>query len=199
MGILRGSICYLSGAIEYAPDHGVSWRQDFIQKAKAAKLGILCLDPTNKPEIEGWDSILKGHLREDQQYQQQLQGNGEFKELQRYVSGYRRLDLRLVDYSDFLVVAVNPTIPQWGTANEVYMAESQHKPIFFVGPSGEIFPRWLFDILDITEEDYIRNLFLSVDHLIEHLCKINNGEIKINDEWVLIRQALEKIRQESEA
>lgn len=198
MGLLKGAVGYLSGPIEYVADHGVEWRKKFIDLSKKAKLGILCIDPCNKPEIDGWEELLKRLPREDQIHQRRLQEDGKFEELREYVSSYRRLDLRLVDYSDFIVVVVDPSIPQWGTANEVYMAEAQHKPLFFICPDGmKKLPRWLFDVIDFG--DGRCNVFESVEEVIEHLIQINDRKIKITDEWVLIRQALEKIREESES
>jgi hypothetical protein len=78
------------------------------------------------------------------------------------------------------------------------MAESQHKPLFFICPGGlHRLPRWLFDVIDLRNDG--SNVFESVEEVIDYLSKIDSGEIKITAEWVLIRQALEKIREESEA
>jgi hypothetical protein len=175
MGQLDGAITYLSGAIECAADHGVGWRKQFINLTKTNGLKIAHIDPTNKP-IEGTIQS-----REDQELQTNLQSTGRFEELQQYVQSYRHHDLRFVDYCDFMVVMIHPTIPQWGTANEIYVAENQHKPMFFVCEGGLYkLPRWLFGVIQI------KDVYTSIEEVVKQLTLIDNNTIQLNNDWVLI-------------
>ena len=116
------------------------------------------------------------------------------------MSAYRRFDLRFVDISDFLVVVVDPRVPQWGTANEVYVAEQQHKPMFFICDGGLAkLPRWLFDVVDLDEiggGHYGRkcNVFSTVEEVVQRLVHLDNGAVGMDREWVLIRKHLEMMR-----
>lgn len=185
MGKLDGAIGYLSGSIEFAADHGVGWRKKFIALTKAKKLKIAYIDPTDKPTEEH----IK--LREDQSYQTTLQNNGNFFELKQYVHSYRHHDLRFVDYSDFIVIMVDPDIPQWGTGDETYMAESQHKPMFFICKGGLYkLPRWLFDVIQFKDEQW--NVYETLEEVIEQLILRDNGTIPLDEDWIMIRKALRK-------
>lgn len=195
MGKLDGAAGYLSGAMDYASDNGVEWRRKFIQLAKSNGLKIDLVDPTNKPG--------ETTTHEDKNYQAELKRQGKFKELKQYVSGteenpgYRRRDLRYVDNIDFMVVMVDPTIPQWGTANEVYVAEDQHKPQFFICEGGLYrMPNWLFGPLKLDDEERGTrcNVFETIEDVIQELILYDNGTIPLTPEWVLIRKHLEMNR-----
>ncbi len=177
MGKLDEATAYLSGSMEYAQDHGIGWRRNFINLSNEAKLQIHYIDPTNKP---GGKDIQIG---EDKFYQEKLQKKGKFKKLTKYVHSYRRYDLRFVDISDFLIVSITPNIPQWGTANEIYMAEAQHKPIFAMIPGGLYqMPRWLLDVFD---PNYV---FENEKQVIDKLLKLDKGEVDLDQKWVLVRK-----------
>ena len=191
MGKLDAACCYLSGAMEFVSDHGVGWRRKMTEIVRSSDLQIDLVDPTNKPGGETY------RIGEDKETQVRLQQEGRFNELRDYVHRYRRFDLRFVDLCDFLVVAVDPTVPQWGTANEVYFGELQHKPMFFINPGGlSDLPRWLFDIVDIGDNGRHSvkercNVFTSVEEVVEELILLDSGAIPMSDEWVLIRQFIE--------
>ena len=190
-GRLDGACGYLSGPMEFVADHGVEWRRKFIRLVKEAKLNIDLIDPTNKP---GGDDVKIG---ENKQYQEQLQKDGKWLELQQYVHSYRRYDLRYVDISDFIVAVIDPRVPQWGTGDEVYMGERQHKPMFFVCDGGLAkLPRWLFDVIDLDNpfKGTRCNVFSSVEEVIHELDLLNSGRIPLSDEWVLVRKNLEQQR-----
>lgn len=194
-GKLDGACCYLSGPMEFVADHGVEWRRKFIKLLRERNLKIDCIDPTNKP---GGKDIKIGENKEEQV---RLQKEGRWQELRDYVRAYRRYDLRFVDISDFLVVVVDPRVPQWGTGNEVYFAEMQHKPMFFICDGGLAnLPRWLFDVVDLDEgTGYNRtrcNVFESVEDVVKELVGIDNGMYPMTDEWVLVRKFIENQRQE---
>lgn len=190
-GLLDGACCYLSGPMEFVADHGIEWRRKFIAQVQAANLKIDFIDPTDKP------GGLEVKIGENKQLQANLKKNGQWKELQQYVRKYRRYDLRFVDLSDFLVVVVDPRVPQWGTSNEVYFAEMQHKPCFFICDGGlSNLPNWLFDIIDLEDSDKNQrcNVFSSVEEVVEELKRLDTGVVPLNDEWVLIRKHIERTR-----
>jgi len=192
MGKLERAVAYLSGPMEFVADHGVEWRRKFIELLKKKNLKIDCIDPTNKP---GGQDIKIGENKEEQV---RLQQEGKWLQLRDYVRSYRRYDLRFVDISDFLVVVVDPRVPQWGTSNEVYFAEMQHKPMFFICDGGLYnLPRWLFDVVDIQDHNGTRcNVFQSVEEVVQELVGIDMGDIPMTDEWVLVRKFIEHQRQE---
>jgi len=198
MGLLDGAWGYLSGPMEYVADHGVEWRRKFTRLVYEAELDVALIDPTDKP---GGKDIKMG---EDKETQVALQANGKFKELQQYVGKYRRFDLRFVDQSDFSVAVIDPTVPQWGTGNEVYMGEDQHKPAFFICEGGLYnLPRWLFDVIEkITEDDPNKalsetNVYESVEDVIAELVLLDSGQKPLSDEWVLVRREIERRAEEN--
>lgn len=177
MGKLDEATAYLSGAMEMVADSGVGWRRNFIQLSNEAGLDIHYIDPTNKP---GGKDVQIG---EDKGLQERLQKEGRFDELRAYVGEYRRYDLRFVDISDFVVASITPTVAQWGTANEVYEAERQHKPCLAIVSGGFYrLPRWLFDVF--KPED----LFENEQQVIDHLIKLDSGEEPLDRRWVLVRK-----------
>jgi len=185
MGKLDEATAYLSGPMEFVADHGVAWRRKFIKLSNAAGLNIHYIDPTNKP------GGLEMQIGEDKETQVRLQNEGRFEKLRSYVGDYRRYDLRFVDLSDFLVAVVDPSVPQWGTANEVYVAEMQHKPRFCIIEGGmHKLPRWLFDVFSDEE------IFESVEDVISHLVKLDSGEIDLDKRWVLVRKYI-RLQQEN--
>lgn len=192
MGALDEAIGYLSGPMEFVKDHGVEWRRKFIRLIREAGLNIDLIDPTNKPGES---------IGEDPMYQVKLQKAGKFKELQEYVSNYRHFDLRYTDISDFLIVVVDPTVPQWGTSNETYLAEMQKKPTFFIVEDGLYnLPRWLFDVIDkISSNNPINaqqeaNVYESIEEVVGELVALDNGTNQLSREWVLVRKVLRQQR-----
>jgi muconolactone delta-isomerase len=199
-GKLDGALGYLSGPMEFVADHGVEWRRKFIRLVRDAGLDIDLIDPTDKP---GGENVKIG---ENKAVQVELQQQGRFRELQEYVNEYRRYDLRFVDISDFLVTVIDPRVPQWGTGNEVYVGEMQHKPNFFICEGGLYnLPRWLFDVVDKIESDDPEeamlhcNVYESVEDVVRELIFLNSGLKPLSKEWVLVRKDIEARRAKSES
>jgi hypothetical protein len=183
LGQLDGACGYLSGAMEFVKDHGVAWRKKIIQLVDDANLDILLIDPTDKPG---------DHIGENQALQSELQRTGKFDELRACVCQYRHKDLRYTDGSDFLIVMIDPAVPQWGTANEVYVGEDEHKPLFIICEGGlYTLPRWLFGVV---KED-LSNVYQSVEEVVAELIALDKGEKPMDDDWILFRRKLERQRQ----
>ncbi len=168
MGMLDHAVCYMSGAIEMAKDHGVGWRKKIIELSRQAGLKIDYIDPTEKPGEK--------HLNigENVNHQARLQQEGKWRELRDYVRNYRRSDLRFVDISDFIIVSIDPTIAQWGTANELYVADSSNSRVVAL-------PLWLFDVVDLDD----LNVYDSLEGIVSTLVDLNEGEEPLSDKWVL--------------
>jgi nucleoside 2-deoxyribosyltransferase len=179
VGKLEGATIYMSGPMEYAHDAGVEWRRKFSRLVIESGLKIHLIDPTNKP---GEDPQ---KIAEEKSHQQQLQKDGKFEELRQFVKSYRRKDLRYVDISDAVVAVINPEICQCGTLNEVYVAESQHKPVITICEGGLYkLPRWLFDVLDLEL------IFESVEEVVEKLVQLDRQKEPLDERWVLVRKYL---------
>lgn len=191
-GKLDGLWCYLSGPMEFAADDGVGWRRKFVDLCKKEKLNLNFIDPTQKPGEEEKE----GTISEDKNHQIKLQSQGRYVELREYVKKYRRLDLRFVDLSDFLVVVVDPNVHMCGTYNEIFVAEQQHKPCFFICEGGlKNLPRWLFDVVDLDEPKKLKrcNVFENIKQVIDELKLINYKKIPMSDKWVLVRREIERL------
>jgi hypothetical protein len=173
---LSKAVCYLSGSMEYAPNNGVAWRQDFMQQCKENDLDVVFIDPTNKP---------RGLMSEGNGEYQKLRDSHDWKALTKFVKRIRRDDLRCVDLSDFLVVCIDRNIHSCGTYDELFSAEDQQKPLLCIVVGGkENLPGWLFAVLR-TEE-----IFDSVEDCVNYLKRINEDELPMDDRWVLIREHL---------
>ena len=185
MGKLDEAIIYTSGAMEFAADHGVEWRRKFIHQVWDAGLTTIdIIDPTDKP---GPPEFKVG---EEKDFQTALQQVGRYEELRQYVGQYRRYDLRCCDYMDALVACIDPTIPHWGTPNEIYVAETAHKPRFCIIDGGlSRLPRWLFDVFPLE------NVFSTIEDCVQHLVDLDSGKIPLSREWVLIRKHLRQYRE----
>lgn len=190
-GKLDGACCYLSGPMEFASDHGIGWRRTFINLAWEKGLDVDFIDPTNKP---GGEELKCG---EEKGLQEKLQNEGKFLELRNYVSRYRRYDLRFVDLSDFLVAVIDPTVHMCGTYNEIFIAEQQHKPCFFICKGGlKKLPRWLFDVVDLEDPERKTrcNVFESIEDVLEELVNLDSGRLPMSHKWVLIRKHLDQLK-----
>jgi hypothetical protein len=177
MNKLKGAICYLSGPMEDAKDMGVEWRRKIIKLFKENGVYIACIDPTNKP--------VEDKFEEDVTRNKRLKEQESWDELVAYVKAFRRKDLRFVDLSDFIIALVDPKIHLCGTYNEIFEAERQKKPRFAIIDGGlKNLPSWLFAVFPLS------CIFSSVEECVEHIRKLNSGELPLNDNWVLIREKL---------
>ena len=199
MGKLDRAVVYLSGAMEYVADDGVEWRREFIKQCLLADLYIDFIDPTDKP---GGEDVM---IDENKALQIELQSTGQFKELQKRVNKFRRYDLGYTDQMDFMVTMISPGVAQWGTANEVYVGETNHRPNFFICPNSMYeLPRWLFGVIDEIKSDdpetALResNVYGNVESVVAELIALDRGEKPLGDEWILVRKDIEDRRERNE-
>ena len=137
MNKLKGSRCYLCGAMDRVQDGGIGWRTMIREKLK--DLDIHWLDPTRKPisvAAEDDESRIK---------RRQLKEAGAFYALASEMKPIRCVDLRMVDICDWLLVDLNMEVHACGTYEEIFLANRQKKPILFHVEQGKkSAPDWLF-------------------------------------------------------
>ena len=173
---LSNAVCYLSDSMEASKDWGMGWRKRFTEKAKSAGLNLVVLNPADKPA---------GLMKEGKDDWAEVRRSKDYPKIASYVKQIRRVDLRMVDLSDFLVVMVDKNVHACGTYDETFTAEDQHKPIFVICEGGlDNLPQWLFDVVNFEE------VFDSDDALIKHLVDLDSGAVALDDRWVLIRDYL---------
>lgn len=173
--ILNKTKVYLIGAMEY--ENGEGWRNHV--KSVLNPLGITTFDPYHKPFVD--------FISEDEEARHTLKewmDNGEFDKVAERMKAVRRDDLRLVDLSDFFIVYINPKIPSWGSAEEIYWANRLKKPVFLVVEGGKTkCPLW---IMGTIPHKYI---YGNLQDVLDTIKKIDSGEKSIDSErWRLLRE-----------
>lgn len=171
--ILKGTTVYLSGPIEFANDHGKGWRKHFTDLVQ--DIGLYILDPTNKPKN------LFSETEKEKGNTKLFKENNDFKSLRKFAKQIRRIDLRLVDLSSFLIAYIDPKIHMFGTIDEIITAERQQKPILcIVNGEKKDMSLWAYAIFKEHE------IFTSVEECVQYIKDIDNGNIPIDDRWILI-------------
>jgi hypothetical protein len=138
MNRLNGLAAYLSGAIDFAEDHGEAWR-DLITSQLVPKnvkvynplkhsfYGTQDLDTNKRPRMA------------------KLLEEGRFEELREEVKDLNHWDLRAIDLSSFLVVNYDIKTFMCGTHEEIFTANRQNKPVLLmVGQHRKQLPKWMF-------------------------------------------------------
>jgi len=174
MGKLDGAIGYLAGAITYVNDDGVLWRKDIKERSRIAIPKVSFFDPTEKPPGLG------NEIGFEKQKAKKWRQNGEFDKLTSHVKKYRRLDLRMCDNSHFLIWYIDTNIFTVGSIDETTVCEKQRKPILAIIKQGKKnAPDWLFAMMKHQE------MFENNQECVDYLSKLDNGEIKMDERWVL--------------
>jgi hypothetical protein len=181
--VLDDTVCYLSGAIDEAEDHGIGFRQRIISIAKDTYgLKIKFLDPTHK--LQGLSNEGKNEQDKIKMYKE----NARWKDLTVFMKKIVRSDLRQVDLCDFLIAKIDKSIHMCGTYNEIVCADIEKKPILTIIEGGKkCAPSWLFGILDHEL------MFNNEEECVKYLDKINRGVVELDDKWVLFRKQLSEI------
>ena len=176
--ILDKALTYLAGPIDDVEDDGVDWRQRMIKGFKKKKINLTVLDPTHK-----LGCIPIGEVGEEKQSHLYLKREGRFDVLAEMMKPTVRIDLREVDFIDFLIVRVDVSVHMCGSYHEIIEAVDEHKPILAIIEGGKKnAPSWLFGILD-------HNLmFNDEEECLEYLDAVNRGIMPLDNKWVLIRK-----------
>jgi len=116
---LRGAACYLAGPMTDLHDLGIGWRQAITPELKA--MGVVVLDPTNKPiDIGREDAEARAEFRA-------MRDAGDLEGVRQVMKVIRRVDLRCVDLSSFVIVRLDGT-PTMGSYEEIAMSVREQKP-----------------------------------------------------------------------
>lgn len=168
---LKGSMCYLVGAIDFSDDKGVGSRQEIINNLK--ELGIIFLDPTAK--LDG----LEPDVGVEQEKILKLKEEEKWNELRDFMKKIVRSDLRCVDYSDFIIAYIDPDVHMCGSYHEIVCAVNQKKPVLAIIKGGrKRASSWLFGIIRPDA------MFDSIDDLVKYF---NNPDFSLDERWVLFR------------
>ena len=174
MNKLKGSLVYLAGPIDFAADLGVGWRKQI--KPELKKMVMLILDPTNKP-VHDDDALLNEGI-ENHTLRNQLKQEGKFDELAESGKMIRAFDLRCVDKCDCLIGYIDRDITMTGTLEEVFWANRMKKPtLIFCKQGKKALSDWFFWAFPP------RYLHGSMEEVIEHLRKVDQGEEVDNKRW----------------
>lgn len=174
MNRLRASACYLAGPMTHCDDLGRSWREEITPHLQ--RMGVAVLDPTQKPIEIGIEN------EEARETLARMREAGDLEGVRDFIKVIRRVDLRCVDLSSFLIVRLDGT-PTIGTYEEIALAVSQSKPVL-LWLAGDLKRNnvngWL---LAQVQLDYV---FESMEDLLEYLRGINESEQHPNDRrWML--------------
>jgi len=179
--ILEGTRIYLVGAIESCEDAGEGWRE--IVSKELEKMGVTVFNPLKKP----FQDNIENDMDEGLSFQDQMKRhreNGEWDELSQKMRKIRIYDLKLVDISDAIFVYIDENFKTCGSWEEVFVANSMKKPIFFVYKQGKkSIPTWIYGTLP---HQYMHE---SLDDALKMLKGIDEGSVKIDsDRWKLLRK-----------
>jgi len=170
MNKLNGQRFYLVGTMDRIPDRGTEWRQDITPALQ--DMGIMTFDPTNKPTSLGNET--KETIKEVNDFKK----CGDFDKASEAMKPIRQADLRMVDICDAIIVRLSLEQFPCGTWEEIFMANSQRKPVLLWMVEGKhCVPNWLFGVL--PHEFF----FSSQENLLNYLYKVNSGRA-VSDRWV---------------
>ena len=162
--------------MQYATD-GRGWRDTI--KTQLKYCNITFFDPYHRPFIHDTpeDEVSRSemlHWMETEQYDLVTQR----------IAEVRRFDLRLVDISDWFICVISPTIPSWGTVEELSVIVRESKPVFVIidDPEGKKkTPLWVMSMVD---HNYIYNSFEEATDMIK---AIDAGIVKLSsNKWKLL-------------
>lgn len=167
---LKGSRFYLSGPMDYCSERGAVWR-DWISPILKDQYHAKILNPLDK-KIKGYS-----HLSEDKEFaekRRRLIEEEKYDEVADIMKDVRHIDLRLVDRADALIVYLDYTKIMTGTLEEVFMANSQKKPLVIMCEQGKNkIPPWLLGTVPHS------TIFSSWDSVLEYLNYVDGSEADI--------------------
>ena len=169
--MLKGSRCYLAGAMDRVPDGGHGWRDNISEFL--SELGVIPMNPCKKPILYG---------REDEKnrsYINRLKKAGRYDEVAEFVKEFRCIDLRMVDVSDFVILNVDTAIHMCGSYEELTLANRQKKPVLIHVEQGkEECPNWIFGMIP---HEHIFSSWVSLQN---YLIDVNDNDIR-HKRWIL--------------
>ena len=173
MNRLKGHRTYLCGPIENCVQNGIRWRRELTPWLKG--LGIVVLDPTNKPIKLGNEDI------ENKKYVKQLRLKKDWNTLSKEMKNIIKVDLRLLDWSSFVIIYLSNNIPMAGTSHELVLTSQQRKPALIMCEDGkENISGWWYGLLNHKE------FFSTWDELKNYISNIDSGKIEPNNKWLFL-------------
>jgi len=170
MGKLDGTRVYLVGAMDRAPDGGKGWREEITPPLQ--EMGIHVLSPCKKPIDIGLES------EDGRKKRKEHKRKGEWDELAKYKT-IRSVDLRMVDISDFIIVALNMEEHPFGTIEEIVTANRQKKVILVWAVNGKAeAPDWLFWMIPH------KFIFDKLEDLLKYVKDVDSGN-REDKRWVI--------------
>jgi hypothetical protein len=137
---LFGMRGYLCGAMDRADDGGEGWRINLQRDLR--DLRVFWFDPSHKPIDIGIEDV---EMRTEVNA---MKERGEFTAASEMMKPVRRVDLRMVDITDFTVVNIDLDTHACGTYEEISLANRQKKPVIIHMEQGkEHTPNWLLSML----------------------------------------------------
>ena len=143
MNRLKNHIAYLAGSIDQSKDLGRGWREDMTPFLNNLDIGVF--NPCDK-------AINNCKVHEDEKFVEhinELKRLGYLAHAQKEMQEIVRIDLKLVDLSNFLILNLVPDVHMCGSYGEQTLACFQRKPIIIHCAKGiHAIPNWLFGICD---------------------------------------------------
>jgi hypothetical protein len=163
MNRLRNQRVYLAGAMDRVADRGATWRDNITPFL--VQMSIEVFNPITKPTNIGLED------KDVHNIKTKLKEKGDYDELTNMMKTIRRVDLRLVDISDFLIVNLNLDTHPCGTYEEIFLANRSKKPILVHVEQGKNnAPDWLFGTIPH------QMIFSAWDEIKEYLQHIDSHE-----------------------
>lgn len=164
---------YMVGSMDRVADGGVGWRREltpFLQK-----LGMLVLDPCNKP-IANIPDEFDGRCKINE-----WKESGDFDKIRpAYGDAIRGIDCRMVDESGVIYCNLDMDTYPCGTHEEWVLANREKKPVIVVCEKGKKnIPNWMF--LAMPHQMF----FSSHDEAKQYLSYVNSheGEVETYGRW----------------
>lgn len=143
MNRLKGQLCYLAGYIDDNPIKARIWRQDITKFLHNLEIGAF--DPCDK-------AVLNAKVSENEDFVMDinaLKKEGFYEEAQKRMREIVRLDLKMVDLSNFLILNINRNYHMCGSYSEFTYACMQRKPVFIYCEQGiEKISNWIWGLGD---------------------------------------------------
>ncbi len=157
---------YLCGPIDYAKDRGVKWREDITPKL--IEIGFKesnILNPCNKPV-----GSYGRNLSEEQRISKEFRDKKDWGGLESLMKQIIKVDLRMVDKSDILIVNLSDCDRIVGSVHEIIAARYQHKPVYLIDNKGiENVSGWLIGLVGHSR------IFSSVEDALAAIRRVKEG------------------------
>lgn len=178
MGRLSGLKCYLAGAIDKCPLLGTEWRNEITPHLES--LGVVVLDPMKK------DKFLLEAAESDPEWRakvSKLRAEHKWDEYSKEIKyNIVKIDYRLVDYADFLILYLDMDIFTCGSFFETFLANFLKRPVIVWCKQGKsAIPGWLFGTLP-------HQLFFgTLEEVIDYLKNVDQAEqVETYNRWIFL-------------